>query len=686
VNNITSLTSKNGNSSGARASPPTITRIYLVGSMRVMDRPGGDNILPPSKKTKAVLAFLCLARGERLLRSRIAGLIWDRSTEKQARDSLRHALNELDGLGSWRLETDHETVRLHTADCWIDAFETPAQSDLLLDDLYGASVSFDQWLIGERVRFEVRWQTSLEEELKVLISGNADPNSRLAAARKLLNFVPTHESAVRSLMKAFVDLGDRALAIREYERFRLLIEASHGLPPSETTVALYEVIRRRSQISAASPSNVIHPKVNEADTPMEHLGDLIVVEAGGAGPPRDLQPSIAVLPLRNLSGELSHDYVAEGLVEDLVEGLSRVPGLFVVSRLSAAAFKNQDRPPQEIGDALGVRYILSGTMRVTGDQLRLTVELADARTGMALWRSRLDERISNLLQVQSRLAETVIRSVAPHIRYAEVKRVRTKRSEDHDAYEFFLRAQEYMHNPSREIFETAGPLFESAIAREPQYATALAWLAHWHVMRVGQGWSANPLHDTAQADYFAQRAVECDATEPMAFAVQGHVAAYLHKDFDLAFARFETALRINPNSARAWLWNASAHAWFNQGSLAVEKINRAMALAPYDPLRCAYSGGAGLAYMADGQYTRAIEFALRCMGENRGYTTAHKVLICSLMLSGREFEARGPVHQLLLLEPRFTVEQFHRQSPAGTGPLGELYCDAFARAGVPLSG
>src|SRR5439155_15805201 len=111
----------------------------------------------------------------------------------------------------------------------------------------------------------------------------------------------------------------------------------------------------------------------------------------------------------------------------------------------------------------------------------------------------------------------------------------------------------------------------------------------------------DPSDDTAQADYFAQRAVECDATDPMSLAVQGHVAGFLHRDFPLALARFETALRINPNSARSWLWSAYTDAWVGEGSRAVGNIKQAMALSPYDPLEWAYSSGASVAYLADGQ-------------------------------------------------------------------------------------
>lgn len=653
--------------------------------MRATNRPGGENILPPSKKTQAVLAVLCLAQGERLLRSRVAGLIWDRSTERQARDSLRHASNELDGVGSWRLESDHATLRLDTAGCWIDAFESPAQPDLLLEDLHGISSSFDQWLLGERSRFELRWQTILENELNGLVAGNAAPELRAAAARKLLNVVPTHESAVRSLMTAFVDMEEPAQAIREYERFRLLIKASCEMPPSAKTTALSEAIRQAGRVRAAPATNGTGEKRDEPDRPAEPEIRLIVEKERKISPASELQPSIAVLPFQNLSVEAGHDYVANGLAEDLIEALSRVPGLFVISRLSAMAFRNQDRPPLDIAEALGVRYILSGSVRILGNRLRLNAELTDTSTGTVLWASRFDQRFSDVLEVQDHLAETVARSVAPHVRSAELKRMRIKRPEDHGAYDLLLRAQENMHNPSRTVFESSEKLFEAAIALEPRYATALAWRAYWHVMRIGQRWSPDPEHDQAQADYFAKLAIECDAAEPMAFAVQGHVATFLYKDFDLAFSSFEAALQINPNGARAWLWNANAHAYMGEGAPAVEKINRAMALSPYDPLVCAYSAGASLAYLADGQYTRAIEFALRCIRQNRGYSSGYRLLIVALALAGREREACSPLHQLLLLEPGFSVQQHRRRFPGSAWPFGKLYCDALAKAGVPLS-
>ena len=398
------------------------------------------------------------------------------------------------------------------------------------------------------------------------------------------------------------------------------------------------------------------------------------------------EPSIAVLPFRNLTGDPAHHFVAEGLVEDLIEALSRVPNFFVISRLSTLAFRNQDRHPREIGNVLGVRYVLSGSLRVLEDRLRLTIELTDTQLGAALWFSKLDERFADLFEVQDRLSEMIVRKVAPHLHAAEMNRIRVKRPDSLEAYDLFLRAQENMHNSSRAVFETSEALFDAAIAKDPHYAAALAWRAYWHVLRVGQGWSPDPADDATQADHFARSAIECNSMEPMAFAVHGHVASYLYKDFDLAFRRFETALRINANAAPAWLWSAAAHAWMGNGSRAIEEINKAMALSPYDPLMYAYSGIAAMAYLVDGQYERAIECALRSLRENRTYTAAYRLLVIALVLAGREDEARAPARRLLELEPGLTVAGFRRRYPGSASPHADLFCDALARAGIPLSG
>jgi TolB-like protein len=631
--------------------------------------------------------------------------------------SLRQSLSELNSIVNRHVpglvEIGRDSVRIDVRKCWVDALAileasgdatadtrnlVQPYSERLLEDLDGITPSFDHWLASERTRFEDRVRKILEAELDRLTGQSAKPEVRAAAARRLINFEPTHEGAVRSLMKAFAQMGDRAQAIREFERCRQALLTVLDLPPSKETTAVYEAIRIDSPpvvspviydgdagVDSGQTAALGLPAQSPARWKIEKQNDPGAVPGYDASHEARREPSIAVLPFRDLTGDPANDFVADGLVEDLIEALSRVPNFFVISRLSTLAFKNQDRHPREIGNVLGVRYVLSGSVRVLGDRLRLTIELTDTQLGAALWFSKLDERFIDLFEVQDRLSEMIVRRVAPYLHAAEMKRIRIKRPDSLEAYDLFLRAQENMHNSSRTVFETSEALFDAALGRDPHYAAALAWRAYWHVLRVGQGWSPDPANDATQADHFARSAIEYNSMEPMAFAVHGHIASYLFKDFDLAFRRFETALGINASAAPAWLWSAAAHAWMGNGSRAVEEINKAMALSPYDPLMYAYSSIAAMSYLADGQYERAIECALRSLRENRTYTSAYRQLVMALVLAGREDEARAPARRLLELEPGLTVAGFRQRYPGSASPQADYYCDALARAGVPPS-
>jgi DNA-binding SARP family transcriptional activator len=197
--------------------------------------PDGSDMLPRGRKSRALLACLCLAKGERVSRNRLVGLLWDRSAEAQARMSLRQALSELNATVARHapgvIVIDREGARIDRTACWIDALAVmgyypsyssaldalPARpNERLLEDLEGITATFDHWLATERSGFEDRVRALLEADLDDLSSREARPEARAAAARRLLNFESVHEGACRALMMAFAQMGDRAQAIREY--------------------------------------------------------------------------------------------------------------------------------------------------------------------------------------------------------------------------------------------------------------------------------------------------------------------------------------------------------------------------------------------------------------------------------------------------------------------------------------
>ena len=322
----------------------------------------GVDILPRSRKARALLAYLCLCTRARTSRNHLTALLWDTSSDAHARMSLRHTLSELkrdvNGPVPGLVEINREIVALNIRICWIDVQAEPDRAGPLLTDFEGISAPFDQWLTSERARFEDRMRTRLEEDLERLVRENALPQVRAEQARKLINFEPTHEGAVRALMTAFAELGDRPQAIREFERCRQALKSMLDLSPSQETVAIYEAVRLvNSSRLAPNPD----PSVRAADHPLP---------SRQATAPVLHQPSVAVLPFRNLSGNADHDYAGDGLVEDLIAMLSRIPNFFVISRLSALAFRNHNHTPQQIGELLGVQYVVSGSLRILGDRLR----------------------------------------------------------------------------------------------------------------------------------------------------------------------------------------------------------------------------------------------------------------------------------------------------------------------------
>src|SRR5580704_6985393 len=206
-------------------SVPDCVTFHLLGDMKIV-APDATELTVRSRKTRAILAVLCLSGGKRVYRSRLIGLLWALSADAQARMSLRHALSELNGLfnrpgsdlpGSGLIEIDREGARLNMALCWIDVLAAPDRPERLLDDMDGISAAFDQWLASERAHFDDRRREGLEQEIERLAKENASLPLQIAAARRLIAFEPTHEGAVRSLMKALVKSGDRPQAIREYE-------------------------------------------------------------------------------------------------------------------------------------------------------------------------------------------------------------------------------------------------------------------------------------------------------------------------------------------------------------------------------------------------------------------------------------------------------------------------------------
>ncbi len=395
------------------------------------------------------------------------------------------------------------------------------------------------------------------------------------------------------------------------------------------------------------------------------------------------RPSIAVIPFELRSDDTRFDSVGDGLADHVIAALSRMADFFVISRLSTMAFRRAPLGVRRIGELLGVQYVLSGSVQTNYPRALLMAELVDTREGRIVWSERFQGDLADVFAMQGELTRKVVHSVAPFVRSLELKRARISNFEQLDAYAITLRGIEFMHRLAPEDFSKARSAFETAISRDPVSPYPHAWLAKWHVLRVANGASEDPVRDSAAATACAERALACDAEDALALAVSGHVLARSQYDLAAAEERLAQALKANPNEPLAWLWTGINHAWRGRGEEAVECSERALSLSPLDPMIYYFNSLASTAHLLAGNYERSLALSEQSLRENCLHTPTHRTLAAAQVELGRVPEARETVRRMLELEPGLTVGAFRARYPGRDSAGGERFMAALLAAGLP---
>jgi adenylate cyclase len=395
------------------------------------------------------------------------------------------------------------------------------------------------------------------------------------------------------------------------------------------------------------------------------------------------RPSIAVIPFLLRSDDARFESIGDSLADDVIAALSRVADFFVISRLSSMAFRRAPLGVRRIGEMLGAQYVLSGSVQTAYPRALLVAELADARDGAILWSERFEGDLADILALQGELARRVVASVAPFVRSLELRRARITSFEQLDSYAMTLRGIELMHRLEREEFMRARTAFETAIARDPVSPRPYAWLAKWHVMRVAVGASEDATQDSVEATACAASALQRDADDALALAVDALVAAWSRHDLAAAEQRLSQALTANQNEPLAWLHSAITHGWRGRGEEAVRCADRALSLSPLDPMIYYFNSLAGMANLIGERYERAIELSSRSLLENRLHTPTLRTLSAALVLSGRLDEAREAMRNLRELEPGLTASALRARYPGRDSPQAARFIGALMAAGLP---
>lgn len=392
------------------------------------------------------------------------------------------------------------------------------------------------------------------------------------------------------------------------------------------------------------------------------------------------RPSIAVLPFANLGGDAEQDYFADGMVDDIITGLSRINWLFVIARNSTFTYKGRVVDVKQVGRELGVRYVLEGSVRRTGGNARITGQLIDASTGMHVWAERYDRQSADIFALQDDIAMSVVGAIAPSLRRAEINRVKRKRPDSLDAYDLVLRAQPDVDSGMPEQVTQALVLLERAIALEPSYALAhgnAAMCHHCLFLRAG-------LREASRADSirYARSAIGHGQDDAVALTLAGFSIGMDGHDRSAAFTALDAALAISPSSALTYILGSVMLGWGGDADRAIEWSERGMRLSPFDSWAFAAFDAQAMGHFHRGRYEEACRAAYRAVQANPRHSITHVQLAAALAKLGRLQEARTTAARVLELHPTFRYgRQFQgvNCAPALAASLGE----ALRTAGLP---
>ena len=369
-------------------------------------------------------------------------------------------------------------------------------------------------------------------------------------------------------------------------------------------------------------------------------------------------PSIAVLPFRNESGDPKQEYFSDGISYQLINRLSRLPGLFVIAHNSSFAFKGKTIKESAIGRELGVKYLLEGSVRKAADQVRIEVELVDASSETEEWTARYDRPLTDILAVQDEIAGKVITTLGLLLKVDEMKLYHasfSSQTENVEAFDDFLRAIEYGFRVTKDDNARAEQSLQKAIDLDPKYAAAYAFLGWLHMSAFWNQWG-DPRADLEQATELAHKALALDDSNSDALALlcEGDL---MQSRYDQAIADGERAVAINPNYAAGYAVLADVLILYGKPEAAVSDAEKAIRLDPTGKDK--YSTDIGFAYVAMGRYADAVPILKQSLTKYPN-VIIHLYLIRAYVQLGRGEDARAEAAEVMRMSPQFTLASLPR--------------------------
>ena len=431
----------------------------------------------------------------------------------------------------------------------------------------------------------------------------------------------------------------------------------------EEPVRAYEV---GAQVEAASPAS--QPGLLPGDRKLITLPD---------------KPSIAVLPFQNMSGDAEQEHFADGMVEDIITGLSRSKALLVIARNSTFTYKGKAVDIKQVGRELGVRYVLEGSVRKSGNRVRITGQLIDAANGTHLWADRFDGLLDDVFDLQDRVTSSVIGAISPQLERAEIERAQRKPTESLRAYDYYLRALAASYRFTREANLEMIELTRAASAIDPQFALPYALAAFSFTQRKAFGWSTNIADEISETSRLVRYAIELDRDDARVLAMAGFGLVYVVGEVEEGAIFLARAIQLDPNLVLARTWMGWTKVYLGDMDGAIEQLEVALRVNPLDPLRHTISTAMAYAHFFAGRNAEASALATDVVRQQANFVPGQRIMMACHAMAGRIDEARQACAAALRIDPTQRISVSNARAPFRRPQDIDKLEQAFRIAGMP---
>ena len=631
--------------------------------------PSGEMLRISGKKGQALLAYLALCGGQPKTRDKIAALLWSDRGNAHARNSLRQVLvalrRDLNEVAAKTLVIDGDVLAIDIAQLDVDAVAagrlgaTDRADDLrellrlyrgdLLDGIAIPDTAFQEWLDGERSRYRELVIAAIHRGMAKFAGQEA-----IEIALRLLALDPLREASHHELMRAYVAQGQPDLALRQYQLCCDMLRRELDVEPNAELRALRDTIARGIQQGGRALN--LSPDAAQSITVRSSLQ----------------RPAIAVLPFSNLSDDKEQQYFSDGITDDIITELARFSSLLVIARNSSFQYRGRDVDVKQVGRELGVQYVVEGSIRRVGEQLRVTAQLVDTTSGGHIWAQRYDRTIDDLFSTQDELVRAVVATTENRVIDTEAELAVRQPPNSWAAHDYYLQARKQM-NDYWGYQQAEKPLLQ-AIELDPAMAEAYAKLTHvW----ISKFWASVDDRCVQKAAEYARKALSLNPR--LSDSHNAMSIAYAFQDqMDLALLHAARAVELNPNDVHATIDHAQ---WLIYSGKCVEGLAELDLLLKREPIPPVWywdSRSSGLFPLK--RYQEVID-AYSMVHRHQPWELGY--IAASLAFLGRAEETIRHRNLLLAASPNMTIARMLRIERHQTDAAKAHFAEGLRRAGLP---